>query len=253
MRRSASVSVFNKLFFINKKLKLRNKVCFSSFNAIKINNSIHLYKNKERISRMPAFSRAGEDGISRKNKSSIVSLPIILKKKVNFAKIKKEGKEELAQWTETKVTTMLSFEDEVLNGLIVNMFDECSETGEAVDGTKFYEQLLPFLEKENTETFMSELWQLVTNLDEETGVPKQFIEAREAQKRKREEKADQFRKSREDLDRRRDARRGRDRDRRSQHGYNNERGGSSGGGGGKFRGRRRFDSREPKRELPYDR
>ena len=94
---------------------------------------------------MPAFSRAGEGGISRKNKSSIVSLPIILKKKVNFAKIKKEGKEELAQLTETKVTTMLSFEDEVLNGLIVNMFDECSETGEAVDGTKFYEQLLPFL------------------------------------------------------------------------------------------------------------
>ena len=132
------------------------------------------------------------------------------------------------------MTTMLSFEDEVLNGLIVNMFDECSETGEAVDGTRFYEQLLPFLEKENTETFMSELWQLVTNLDEETGVPKQLLRAREAQKRKREEKADQFRKSREDLDRRRDARRGRDRDRRSQHGYNNERGGSSGGGGGKL-------------------
>ena len=47
---------------------------------------------------MPAFSRAGEGGISRKNKSSIVSLPIILKKKVNFAKIKKEGKEELAKY-----------------------------------------------------------------------------------------------------------------------------------------------------------
>ena len=90
---------------------------------------------------MPAFSRAeGEGGISRKNKSS-VNLPIILKKKVNFAKIK--NKEELNQRTETKVTTMLSFEDEVLNGLIVNMFEECSETGEAVDGTKIYEQLAP--------------------------------------------------------------------------------------------------------------
>jgi len=89
---------------------------------------------------MPAFSRAGEGGISRKNKSSVVSLPIILKKKVNFAKIKKEGKEELAQWTETKVTTMLSFEDEVLNGLIVNMFDECSETGEAVEAAPIFRE-----------------------------------------------------------------------------------------------------------------
>ena len=41
------------------------------------------------------------------------------------------------------MTDMLPFEDEVLNGLIVNMFEECSETGEAVDGAKFYELLLP--------------------------------------------------------------------------------------------------------------
>jgi len=200
---------------------------------------------------MPAFSRAEGGG---KKSGGVLSLPIILKKKVNFAKIKKEGKEELAQWTSQKVTDMLSFEDEVLNGLIVNMFDECSETGEAVDGSKFYEQLLPFLEKENTENFMIELWSLVTNLDEETGVPKKFIEAREAQKRKREEKADQFRRNREDLEQRRDARRGRDRDRRRQQGYSGGGGGGGGGGsGGKFPGRRRFDSRERQRDLPYDR
>ena len=202
---------------------------------------------------MPAFSRAEGGG---KKSGGVLSLPIILKKKVNFAKIKKEGKEELAQWTSQKVTDMLSFEDEVLNGLIVNMFDECSETGEAVDGSKFYEQLLPFLEKENTESFMTELWSLVINLDEETGVPKKFIEAREAQKRKREEKADQFRRNREDLEQRRDARRGRDRDRRRQQGYSGGGGGGgggSGGSGGKFPGRRRFDSRERQRDLPYDR
>ena len=36
-------------------------------------------------------------------------------------------------------------EDEVLNGLIVNMFEECSETGEAVDRAKFW--LFSILEK----------------------------------------------------------------------------------------------------------
>ena len=66
---------------------------------------------------MPAFSRAEGGG---KKSGGVLSLPIILKKKVNFAKIKKEGKEELAQWTSQKVTDMLSFEDEVLNGLNVN-------------------------------------------------------------------------------------------------------------------------------------
>ena len=94
---------------------------------------------------MPAFSRAegGTASSCLNAKKKSLNLPIILKKKVNFAKIK--NKEELNQWTEQKVTDMLPFEDEVLNGLIVNMFEECSETGEAVDGAKFSELLLPFL------------------------------------------------------------------------------------------------------------
>ena len=228
--------------------------CFhESLEKIPLTKKLNHYHRITALTRekkqMPAFSRAegGTASSSLNGKKKSLNLPIILKKKVNFAKIK--NKEELNQWTEQKVTDMLPFEDEVLNGLIVNMFEECSETGEAVDGAKFYELLLPFLEKENTETFMTELWSLVTELDEETGIPKKFIEAREAQKRKREEKANQFRKNREDMEHRRGERRERDRDRKRQRGYNNHGGG--GGGGGRWRS----DSRERKRErdLPYDR
>ena len=67
---------------------------------------------------MPAFSRAegGTASSSLNGKKKSLNLPIILKKKVNFAKIK--NKEELNQWTEQKVTDMLPFEDEVLNCLL---------------------------------------------------------------------------------------------------------------------------------------
>jgi len=221
-------------------------------------------------------SRVSGSNNNKKKKShasqTTVTPPQILLKKVIFNKI--NDRESIKLFVERRVEELIGFDDEVLIGIIYNtMFEEKDDERlltDAQDGVELYKQLLPFLEAENTDTFMEELWEILTNIDEETGIPIKFIEERKLAKQKRDEVANTFRQNRDDKHKRRedrrgeeDRRRGRDRNnhhRRDNH-YNNNNSNNRGDD---------YDdnSRKPyqnnnrnnnnrwasaKRDLPYDR
>ena len=176
-----------------------------------------------------------------KNKK-VLSVPIALKKKVNLGAL--NAKEELAEWIQKKIEAILNFDDEVLCSMILNLLEPNDDHDDGgggprwKDGTQIYVQLLPFLE-DSTDVFMTELWTLISDLDDE-GVPKKFNEDKERKQKEREAMAAKFRRDREDKNKRREDRRKRDRTRRRER----ER-----GFGGGLGGKRRDRSRD--RQNPY--
>jgi uncharacterized membrane protein YgcG len=140
-------------------------------------------------------SRVSGSNNNKKKKShasqTTVTPPQILLKKVIFNKI--NDRESIKLFVERRVEELIGFDDEVLIGIIYNtMFEEKDDERlltDAQDGVELYKQLLPFLEAENTDTFMEELWEILTNIDEETGIPIKFIEERKLAKQKRDEVA----------------------------------------------------------------
>ncbi|XP_072996617.1 uncharacterized protein [Typha latifolia] len=83
-------------------------------------------------------------------------------------------------WIATRSTELLGFEDEVLINFVYGLLD-----GKEVDGKQIQIQLTGFMEK-NTGKFMKELWSLLLSAQKNaSGVPQQFLDAKEQETLKR--------------------------------------------------------------------
>ncbi|THU46308.1 hypothetical protein C4D60_Mb09t03550 [Musa balbisiana] len=90
-------------------------------------------------------------------------------------------------WIATRVTELLGFEDEVLINFVYGLLD-----GKEVDGKQIQIQLTGFLEK-NTGKFMKELWGLLLSAQNNaSGVPQQFLNAKEEEMKKRKLESDRI-------------------------------------------------------------
>ncbi|XP_062216078.1 uncharacterized protein LOC133916428 [Phragmites australis] len=92
---------------------------------------------------------------------------------VDMTKVKMDV---MKPWIATRATELLGFEDEVLINFIYGLLEE-----KEVDGKKIQIQLTGFMEK-NTLKFMKELWSLLLSAQQNaSGVPQQFLDAKEAE------------------------------------------------------------------------
>ncbi|KAI9081790.1 hypothetical protein K1719_036052 [Acacia pycnantha] len=83
-------------------------------------------------------------------------------------------------WITIKVTELLGFEDEVLINFIHGLLD-----AKEVNGKEVQIQITGFMEK-NTGKFMKELWSLLLSAQKNaSGVPQQFLDAKEEELRKK--------------------------------------------------------------------
>ncbi|XP_020593813.1 serine/arginine repetitive matrix protein 1 [Phalaenopsis equestris] len=101
---------------------------------------------------------------------------------VDMTKVKMDV---IRPWIATRATELLGFEDEVLINFVYGLLD-----GKVVDGKKIQIQLTGFMEK-NTGKFMKELWTLLLSAQNNvSGVPQQFLDAKEEEQRKKKEEND---------------------------------------------------------------
>ncbi|KAI3873201.1 hypothetical protein MKX03_034291 [Papaver bracteatum] len=101
--------------------------------------------------------------------------------------IRKVKMDVVKPWIATRVTEFLGFEDEVLINFIYGLLD-----GKEINGKEVQIQLTGFMEK-NTGKFMKELWNLLRSAEQNaSGVPQQFLDAKEEEIKKRKEEADRI-------------------------------------------------------------
>ncbi|KAI4334560.1 hypothetical protein L6164_019237 [Bauhinia variegata] len=92
----------------------------------------------------------------------------------------KVNMEVIKPWITRRVTELLGFEDEVLINFIHSLLDV-----KAVNGKEVQIQITGFMEK-NTGKFMKELWTLLLSAQKNaSGVPQQFLDAKEEELRKK--------------------------------------------------------------------
>nr|ABW81113.1 proline-rich protein [Boechera divaricarpa] len=102
----------------------------------------------------------------------------------NLVDVTKVKMDVMKPWIATRVTELLGFEDEVLINFIYGLLD-----GKVVNGKEIQISLTGFMEK-NTGKFMKELWTLLLSAqNNSSGVPQQFLDAREAETKKKQEEA----------------------------------------------------------------
>ncbi|XP_019083069.1 PREDICTED: serine/arginine repetitive matrix protein 1-like isoform X2 [Camelina sativa] len=102
----------------------------------------------------------------------------------NLVDVTKVKMDVMKPWIATRVTELLGFEDEVLINFIYGLLD-----GKVVNGKEIQISLTGFMEK-NTGKFMKELWTLLLSAqNNSSGVPQQFLDAREADTKKKLEAA----------------------------------------------------------------
>ncbi|KAE8660379.1 Splicing factor PWI domain-containing protein, putative isoform 2 [Hibiscus syriacus] len=103
---------------------------------------------------------------------------------VNMTKVKMDV---IRPWIATRVTELLGFEDEVLINFIYGLLDE-----KEVNGKQVQISLTGFMEK-NTGKFMKELWTLLLSAQRNaSGVPQQFLDAKEEEARKKKAESDRI-------------------------------------------------------------
>ncbi|KAI5603448.1 hypothetical protein BDE02_01G219800 [Populus trichocarpa] len=103
---------------------------------------------------------------------------------VNTKKVKMDV---IKPWIANRVTELLGFEDEVLINFIYGLLD-----GKEVNGKEVQISLTGFMEK-NTGKFMKELWTLLLSAGKnESGVPQQFLDAKEEETRKKQAEVDRI-------------------------------------------------------------
>ncbi|KAG0484136.1 hypothetical protein HPP92_012220 [Vanilla planifolia] len=103
---------------------------------------------------------------------------------VDMTKVKMDV---IRPWIAARATELLGFEDEVLINFVYGLLD-----GKNVDGKKIQIQLTGFMEK-NTGKFMKELWSLLLSAQKNiSGVPQQFLDAKEEEQRKKKEENDRI-------------------------------------------------------------
>lgn len=90
-------------------------------------------------------------------------------------------------WIANRVTELLGFEDEVLINFIYGLLDR-----KDVNGKEVQISLTGFMEK-NTGKFMKELWALLLSAQKNaSGVPQQFLDAKEEETRRKKVEADRI-------------------------------------------------------------
>ncbi|XP_057994011.1 uncharacterized protein LOC110663452 isoform X3 [Hevea brasiliensis] len=90
-------------------------------------------------------------------------------------------------WIANRVTELIGFEDEVLINFIYGLLD-----AKEVNGKEVQISLTGFMEK-NTGKFMKELWTLLLSAQKnESGVPQQFLDAKEEETRKKQAEVDRI-------------------------------------------------------------
>ncbi|CAD5319834.1 unnamed protein product [Arabidopsis thaliana] len=105
----------------------------------------------------------------------------------NLVDITKVKMDVMKPWIATRVTELLGIEDEVLINFIYGL----------LDGKEIQITLTGFMEK-NTGKFMKELWTLLLSAQNNpSGVPQQFLDARAAETKKKQEEANEIMKKRE--------------------------------------------------------
>lgn len=108
--------------------------------------------------------------------------PVELEQLVDMTKVKMDV---IKPWIATRVTELLGFEDEVLINFIYGLLDV-----KEVNGKEVQIQLTGFMEK-NTVKFMKELWTLLLSAQKNaSGVPQQFLDAKEEEIRKKKAESD---------------------------------------------------------------
>lgn len=103
---------------------------------------------------------------------------------VDMTKVKMDV---IRPWIANRVTELLGFEDEVLINFIYGLLDK-----KEVNGKEVQISLTGFMEK-NTAKFMKELWTLLLSAHKNaSGVPQQFLDAKEEEARKKKAEADRI-------------------------------------------------------------
>ncbi|GMP89470.1 hypothetical protein CsSME_00041028 [Camellia sinensis var. sinensis] len=103
---------------------------------------------------------------------------------VDMSKVKMDV---VRPWIANRVTELLGFEDEVLINFIYGLLD-----GKEVNGKQVQISLTGFMEK-NTGKFMKELWMLLLSAEKNaSGVPQQFLDAKEEETRKKKAESDRI-------------------------------------------------------------
>ncbi|PPS06445.1 hypothetical protein GOBAR_AA14232 [Gossypium barbadense] len=111
---------------------------------------------------------------------------------VDMTKVKMDV---IRPWIATRVTELLGFEDEVLINFIYGLLD-----GKEVNGKQVQISLTGFMEK-NTGKFMKELWSLLLSAQRNaSGVPQQFLDAKEEETRKKKDDGDEIKAGDSELD-----------------------------------------------------
>ncbi|KAK9053682.1 hypothetical protein SSX86_024756 [Deinandra increscens subsp. villosa] len=110
--------------------------------------------------------------------------PPELENLVDMTKVKMDV---MRPWIAHRVTELLGFEDEVLINFIYGLLEE-----KVVNGKEIQISLTGFMEK-NTGKFMKELWtHLLSAQQNASGVPQQFLDAKEEETRKKQEDTDRI-------------------------------------------------------------
>nr|GEU34889.1 serine/arginine repetitive matrix protein 1 isoform X1 [Tanacetum cinerariifolium] len=138
---------------------------------------------------------------------------------VDMTKVKMDV---MRPWIAHRVTELLGFEDEVLINFIYGLLEE-----KVVNGKEIQISLTGFMEK-NTGKFMKELWtHLLSAQENASGVPQQFLDAKEEETRKKQEDTDritrELKRAKEKEGRELDQERTRRTRDREDHGYDHER------------------------------
>lgn len=103
---------------------------------------------------------------------------------VDITKVKMDV---MRPWIAHRVTELLGFEDEVLINFIYGLLE-----GKVVNGKEIQISLTGFMEK-NTGKFMKELWTLLLSAQKNaSGVPQQFLDAKEEETRKKKAETDRI-------------------------------------------------------------
>ncbi|PIN05290.1 Splicing coactivator SRm160/300, subunit SRm160 (contains PWI domain) [Handroanthus impetiginosus] len=103
---------------------------------------------------------------------------------VDMTKVKMDV---IKPWIAKRVTELIGFEDEVLINFIYSLLE-----GKAVNGKQVQISLTGFMER-NTGKFMKELWGLLLSAQQNvSGVPQQFLDAKEEETRKKKAETDRI-------------------------------------------------------------
>ncbi|KAF9607589.1 hypothetical protein IFM89_037517 [Coptis chinensis] len=101
--------------------------------------------------------------------------------------VSKVSMDVIKPWIANRVTELLGFEDEVLINFIYGLLE-----GKVVNGKEIQIQITGFMEK-NTGKFMKELWTLLLSAQKNaSGVPQQFLDAKEEEIRKKKVESDRI-------------------------------------------------------------